>query len=510
MLAVPNIQTPKKGGFRAGTRRFEDLTPDQKAVFATPAGFCRHVLGMKLYDQQATVMDAMTGTPSYVTSRDANESGKTSRKITGLILWHMAVFPRMGIDGGVISTSGSWRQLVNQLSPSLRSYQEKFPGYEFNQTTIVHKGVPQWMGFATNDAGKAEGFHGSPKSPLMALFDECKTVPDGVIDAVEDRCNPQRVGLFSSPGYMGGRFYESHTSRAQHYNGFKTATARFLTPTTWEMTGDSPHITMESVRRRIEKHGLDNPLVRSMIFAEFMDIVKDAPISLAQVEDCLENPPGFNQGSDRHCFLDFAAGGDENVIAFRQGNRVEIIDAWKDTNTMSAVGRFVIRLNELRKMRGLRPEETEGDASGLGKPMIDRLHEAGWRIGYAFNQEAARFDEHYANLASEVWLTGCDKIKAKSVIIPDDIDFKAQIINRKFEYHSKGLLRIEPKDKMKASNREGGSVPCSPDKAEAVLGALADCPHSGPRSLVQTIEEDTYTDSIRIPEGILAGAFAGC
>ena len=79
-----------------------------------------------------------------------------------------------------------------------------------------------------------------------------------------------------------------------------------------------------------------------MIFAEFMSMGEDgAVIPLGFVERCLANPPTFAGAGTVKAFCDFAAGGDENVLAVRRGNKVDIIAAWREKDTMRTVGRFI-------------------------------------------------------------------------------------------------------------------------------------------------------------------------
>ena len=39
--------------------------------------------------------------------------------------------------------------------------------------------------------------------------------------------------------------------------------------------------------------------------------------------------------------LDFAAGGDFNCIAYRNGNKIELIKMWAEKDTMTAAGQIV-------------------------------------------------------------------------------------------------------------------------------------------------------------------------
>lgn len=443
------------------TRKYEDLTERQRRVVATPAGFARLKLGLSLYPKQEAMLNAFLPLGARVSICTCNEFGKTTRLIAPLILWHMTVFPRTGDPGGCISTSGSWTQITNQLVPALKAHRHRFPGYSFLEDTIkAPNEMPQWVGFSTSNPGRAEGSHGNPATPLLSIVDEAKTVKDEIFTAVDDRCNPQRLGLFSSPGYAEGEFYRSHTKNQQLYRRFK-ATAQ-----------DCPHISPESVERRIAKWGLEHPLVRSMIFAEFMELVEGALVTLTQYDECAGNPPIFNHAAQLHAFLDFAAGGDENVIAVAQGNRVWIEKAWREPDTMKAAGEFAMRLNDLHRRLGLMPEHVEGDDQGLGKGVIDRLAEFGWPILRFNGQVPALTDKlHYADRNAEVWWLGAEKIKRKEVILPtDDEDLRGQICNRKTRAGPRGKLAIETKDQMKERN-----LP-SPDRADAVLGALGPLP----------------------------------
>lgn len=63
------------------------------------------------------------------------------------------------------------------------------------------------------------------------------------------------------------------------------------------------------------------------------------------------------------------------------------------------------------------------------------------------------------------------KIARREVVLPDDNDLKAQLLDRKKVPNSQGKLAIERKVDMKKGNREGGPAQ-SPDRADAVLGAI--------------------------------------
>lgn len=442
-----------------------------RMALATPAGFARFKLGIPLSPKQEQIVNAFGPNRSHVSFVCCNEAGKTTKILPSVILWHLTVFPRRGENGGVTATSGSWAQIKNQLMPALHSYQHKFPAsWEFQDVEIKIDGVPNFMAYSASQAGRAEGFHGSAESPLMMLFDECKSVADAIIRAGTDRCRPQRTGLLSSPGYAMGRFYESQTSERALWKCF-------------EMTvDDCPWIDREEMKRVITRagggdfdRGLQDPFIQSAYFARFMPFVQDSLISLPEIAACINEPPGV-KGTERHCRLDFAAGGDENAIGVRRGNKVWLADAWRDKNTMSAVGRFITNLEKLRREIGLRPEEVEGDADGLGKPMVQRIQEAGWPIlEYRANGRAFEPDK-FRNRESENWFNGTEAIRNRQVIIPDDADLKGQMVDRIGKFDSSGLRWVENKKDLFARQARDQRPLRSPDRAEVILGAIGKLP----------------------------------
>lgn len=468
-VQAPAIVSPPEGRRVA----FADLSEKQKAVFTTPSGFGRHFLKIPLTPKQAEVCDAFMPNRAHVSAVFCNEAGKTTKIIPTVTLWHLTVFPRRGENGGVTATSGSWAQITNQMMPALKSYERLFPRWEFLNTEIKRDGFPNFMAYSCSNPGRAEGFHGQPETPLLMWFDECKSVPDAIIEAGEDRCRPQRMGLLSSPGYSVGKFYRTHTTEGAYWKRFKMT------------VDDCPWIDRHEMQRIITRRGggnaelgLQDPFVRSAYFAEFMAFVEDSLISLSDIERCLEDPPQFRPGG-RHAFCDFAAGGDENVLAVRHGNRVWIEKAWRDKNTMSAVGEFVRLFTKLRNEIGLRAEEIEGDADGLGGPMVQRLHELDWPILPFHSNGTPKDPTRFENRASENWWNGCESVKRRQILFYDDADLHGQMVDRKQEKRSSQLIKVERKDFLFRRQAKEGRPQISPDRAEAVFGAMADLPVLG-------------------------------
>lgn len=415
---------------------------DIEDLLHLPYGFAMGILGADLYPWEIEAMAALNRRGSSLALKAANGSGKTSHVAALLAIWHAVAYP----NSLTLVTAGVYRQIKEQFFPAIRHYQHLFPGWKFLETEIITPTGSRIIGFSTDNAGYFEGWH-NPN--LLIICDEAKSIPDEIFEAIE-RCQPTRLLLVSSPGQRKGKFYRAFTSERRFFQQM-TVTAF-----------DCPHISEDWIREQIEKYGEESPLVRSMIYAEYTDDDSEQSIiSLTNLEACLNTPPVPEDGSV-HAFCDFAAGGDENVLAVKRGNQVSIVKAWRDRDTMSACGEFI----RLFKQEGLSASQISGDASGLGIPILDRLKELGWKLNRIRNEKPAKDSEAYANTGTEIWFQGAQRIKSGNVILPNDKLLHEQLISRRFTLNSRGQVQAEPKPKMAARGLQ------SPDRADAVLGAL--------------------------------------
>jgi len=408
----------------------------------SPPGFAKAVLGLTLYPWQEKILWDLD-TPGAVALRAANGSGKTAVVGAAAALWHASAFP----GSLAICTAGVFRQVSEQLFVALHQHAGKFPGAVFNQTDCTLPNGSKIFGFATDEAGKFEGWH---NKNLLVIADEAKSIPDGIFEAIE-RCAPQRFLCMSSPGGCFGFFHAAFNARRKYFR--QHVVTAF----------DCPHISPEWIAGQIEKYGREHPLIQSMIFAEFMTGDADGcVIPLQFVERLLAKPPTFADDGSASAFCDFAAGGDENVFAVRRGNRVEIVAAWREQDTMKAVGKFI----QLFREQKLTPDQISADEGGLGIVICDRLAENGWHVNRVNNGSAAAKPEAYANTGAEIWFEARVKIEKAEIILPNDPELIAQMTSRRGWPDSKGRLQLESKADMRSRG-----LP-SPDRADAVLGTI--------------------------------------
>lgn len=424
-------------------------------VLSKPSGYASVRLGMKLHPTQADILDKIFEKPkNKVSALFGNELGKTSKIGVASILYALEMLNAM-----CISTSGTYRQIVGQLIPAMKEYAHLYPKWEFQESQIKVNGETRYIGFSTQDQGKWQGWHGTKEKPLYIFTDESAALDDNVFQSI-GRCNPDYLLVAGSPLGPEGVFYsiETEPNMYKQFHHFKLTKPECTKSRGWWLDD----IDIDNF---VETWGKEHPLVLSSVFATFASNIEGGVISLADIENCIRTPALPDYSSGKHVGLDFAAGGDSNVIVFRNGNELKIIKEWKDRDTMNASRTFANELDILKRKYNITQSDVSGDDGGLGKPMIDRLSELGWIIN-RFNGGSAAKDTSCKNLITDYWVNGCKKIRNRSIIMPDNRELKLQLTSRKSYVNQNGKLSLESKEDMRSRG-----VP-SPDIADAFFLAL--------------------------------------
>lgn len=416
------------------------------ALLSVPVNFCTQILGVELYPWQKEILMWFADQEARRKGTVAapNGSGKSERVIACLALWWVCMSPR----ATVVITSKDGRQLDEQIWPAIEQHKAKFGGFIWNRRHIETPTGGRIVGFTTDQPGRAEGWHKQPEGPLLIIVDEAKSVEEPIFTAF-DRCTFNGLLYISSTGLMQGRFFESQTKDAAQYRRMKVKLE------------DCPHIDPERIQDVLQSYGEDHPFTRSTLYSEFMSQDGDSNFffPLPAIDACIESPPRHRPG-ERVVFCDFAGGGDENVLAVREGNKIRLLKCWRETNEMAAVGEFIRQF----KIAGFSSSEIWGDNCGSGKPMIARFHELGWPINRFNAGETAYNDADFCNRGAEIWETAGRMVARGDIIIPDDLTLRAQLSSRKRMVDSRGRIKCESKEDMA---RRGVK---SPDRADAVTG----------------------------------------
>jgi hypothetical protein len=139
--------------------------------------FAESVLGIRPYQwQRKTLCHIEAGHPTALTA--CNGAGKTSTVLVAAALWCLFNWPR----GRVIVTSASWSQLKKQFFDTIRlqARHPLFRSHTFNEAEVRTREGGFVIGLSVDEAGKAEGYHERPDSPVMILADEAKSIADDV------------------------------------------------------------------------------------------------------------------------------------------------------------------------------------------------------------------------------------------------------------------------------------------------------------------------------------------
>ena len=406
--------------------------------------FTEKYLGLKLYDWQKKVLLDLSQPGARVALKAANGSGKTAMIAAPAALWYGLIYP----GSIVITTSGVYRQVKEQMWPQIRSLASKVAGLgmTINQTDLTMDNGSRILGFATDSPNRFEGFHGN----VFIILDECKSIDETLFEAVA-RIQPSRILAMSSPGGTTGKFYKIF-SKEQKWWKLHTVTAF-----------DCPHIKSSWIEEQQQMWGRDHPLIRSMIFGEFQETSGEGlVVPWDTLMQCLDSPPN-KEGHEVVAACDFAAAGDESVFCMRVGNKITKLVAWREANTMAGCARFALEFEKA----GLKPEQIFGDAGGLGLPMCHQLAEMGWPIHQVNLGGRAHDPDRYTNRGTEMWFEAARQIDRCESILPDCEILHSQLTTRRVATSKTGKLNLESKKEMKS---RGFS---SPDRADALVMAMA-------------------------------------
>jgi len=418
-------------------------------------------LEVGLYDWQTDVVNTYDlhsdGETFKLALRAPNDSGKSSRIAVLCGLWHLVKHPA----GKVVYTSKDLRQVNDQFWISVRRHLHFFPQWKITDSQHLIE-TPEGgflRAFTTKDAGRVEGFHRAPGSPLLILVDEAKSIDEEIFRGV-DRCDYSVLAYISSPDEKVGRFYESFQS--DQFVKFHAG------------LNDCKHIGRERIAQIKAWYGASDPYTLSVLEGEFMDYGAGIPHIIEHVElEAWRNKTIGVLPGPRVFACDFARGGDDNVLLLREGNRVVNIWTCREKDTAKAVEWFVglIRDNGYSSAAMVL-----GDATGVGGPMCDQIRRHGINL-IDFNFGGKTVYPRFKNEGARSWYNLAEMIRESRIVPPpyEQQDVKrlfSQLANRQVKHEENGKLSMESKDEMRA---RGVS---SPDIADALAIAFSVLPFS--------------------------------
>lgn len=367
----------------------------------------------------------------------------------------------------VIITTSSGTQLTGQTEPYIKDLCEKINKYfGADIFTIRQRYIrcnltgSECRMFATDEAGKAEGYHPiDAHSEMCIIVNEGKSVTEDIHKALR-RCTGYNYWIeCSSAGAPKGYLHFA-------YNKF---------PNTKRVTTyDCPHQSTQDLEEDKISDGESSAYFRSKHLSLFTSIDGQVVIPIELVEQCLKNPPAFDYKDwPMRIGIDLAAGGDENAICVTKGNKIikEVSFREKDTTITAS------RINAILKSLELSKEHKYiyADDGGVGHSIIDMLNKPseekgyGWNINRIMNQWAALGDKkRFGNRGAENWY------RIARIIEDKYIDLRGlgtrtleQIYNRLYRQSTNnGKIYLQDKKEAKAQGF------ASPDRADAFILAF--------------------------------------
>lgn len=417
-----------------------------------------------LYDWQLDISDELAQSMQTATSLHpykyalcaANGSGKDAFVVAPFVVWFMLV----NVRGLVIVTSSSGQQLSAQTENYIKALAEEVNAY-FGATIfrIRQRFIKCYLTgsevrlFATDEAGKAEGYHPmEPNAKMAIIVNECKSVAEDIFEALR-RCTGYTHWLnVSTPGAPKGSFYRA-------FNNW-THTRRV------DYTDCPRHMSEDERLEDLRDYGLNSAYYRSKWLALFTSLEGLFIIPRELIDSLLLAPPEvIGSNWKLRIGIDLAAGSDETVVSVTRGNKLVKELYFKEKDTTRAAD----RINSFLLSLGIEMthEHIYGDDGGVGHSIIDMLCRMGWSVKRILNQSRAVVSSQYGNRGAELW-DRAKRLFEERLFDPTGMSEKTieQLTSRKYKEITKGKTFLESKKEAKAEGIH------SPDRADAFILSL--------------------------------------
>lgn len=420
--------------------------------------------------------------PFQAAVQACNSSGKDKYIIAACAVWLCMRYKE--VECPITSSSGN--QLDNQTGAHIDRlcakanavfgplWKMNYRYYEFQHKGSLGEPMPSKLKlFATDEPGKAEGFHPVDAGKKMALFtSETKSIPEDITSALE-RCTgfTHRVDA-SSPGLSAGYFYNTCTSALPREDIEDIKELDSTQTIVYKITAyQCSHITESEINRIAAKlpGGRENSVFKSSVMAEFGTTDEMVVIPSTFVWRAVSNLPKRKTPFDIHhvperfntAGLDLSDGGAETVLMIRNGNKLIGFEAFRFDDTEDTID----YLQEKFKQYDLNHPEAliYGDYCGMGGPMLKSLKRKKWNnIRYVDSRNKASEPKTYANRGTELFFNIRDLFQKKDIIIYYDKLLIDQLCTRYYKISTKNIHQLLTKLEQKAKGYP------SPDRADAL------------------------------------------
>lgn len=456
-----------------------------------PVAFIREVLGAEPWSKQEEIARAVRDDP-LVAVRSCNAAGK-DWIAARLALWW--VYARNGM---VLLTGPTERQVVevcmSEVGSAFGSVGE-LPGSLY-RTALRVEGSGSRSGilaFTSTEASRLTGFH-APR--VLAVLTEAQGVEDfaweGLLACATG--TEDRVLAVGNPLLPSGRFFT--VSRKPQWRSIQISAdehpnirvGRTVVP------GGPSAAFVERIR---SEYGEGSPIYSARVLGEFPDEGEEGLFRRSWLEASAErwDPEGVSEGPAIVAVDPARFGPDETVCAVRRGDVLTELVAWRGTDLMETVDRIRAVLDRVgvtpgehpttrlstgtparswtsgarKRSAGLRPVgRVIVDEVGLGGGVADRLRELGYRVEGYNGGHAAGDPERFMNRRAESYWGMRRGLEAGRIALPRDEKLFDELVALRWRPTADGKVRLEAKEELR------GRIGRSPDRADAVVMALAE------------------------------------
>ena len=231
---------------------------------------------------------------------------------------------------------------------------------------------------------------------------------------------------------------------------------------------DSPFMSYEQIEYMENRYGKDSNVVKVRLRGEAPDQENDTIISRNIIEQFIDaeiKEELLLSDNTIEISVDVARFWDDNTqIYVKKGNYIIEQISFSKKDTMQTANRVARIVNENTEYTVI----AKIDGVGVGGGVIDRLRElefSNLQVYEIQNNAVAIDSEEYADTITEMFFQFKEKLEKGFISIPSDDELIEDLVGRKYEFDSKGRLKVESKDKFK--ERYGRS----PDKGDSFLMA---------------------------------------
>jgi hypothetical protein len=315
----------------------------------------------------------------------------------------------------------------------------------------------------------AAAFQGIHALNLLVVLDEGSGIPDWLADACENLITNEnsRLLIIGNPDNPMSYFAKAFRPGS----GFnKIKISAFDTPAfTGEPVSEELSKKLTSriwVEERKKRWGVNSPLYKSKVLAEFPDITDDTVFTPKMITDAITNDRSraATTTKGRYGFDIARMGADESVVYQNRNGYIRQVAKWSKADTMESVGNFR-RLNKTASPKQALPAVV--DINGLGAGVFDRLRELGYPVIPFNGGEKAYQPLKYKNRRAESYWEARNMFEEGLIDIEElDEDLQAELLEVHFKTTSTGQTQIEAKEDI--AQRLGRS----PDRADAFVMSL--------------------------------------